>query len=138
MKIINIKELKDKNLGSLAFFESMNDIPFEIKRVYYIYHVPKGGERGGHAHKSLRQMLFCTYGKIEIILNDGYEKNSVLLDNPSQGLLIGEGIWRDMIWLQEESVLCVVASEYYDETDYIRNYDEFIRLVKEGYWKREN
>lgn len=138
MNLFKVNTVTHEQLGCLSFFESFHDIPFEIKRVYYTYHVPKYGQRGGHAHKHLQQLLFCPYGKIEVILNDGYTKTSVFLGNPSQGLLIGEGIWRDMIWRQEESVLCVVASEYYDETDYIRNYDEFIRLVKEGYWKREN
>ncbi|WP_196592583.1 sugar 3,4-ketoisomerase [Pectinatus sottacetonis] len=134
MKIISIKTVKHEILGSLSFFEGERDIPFSIKRVYYIYGVPKEGQRGGHAHKNLQQMLFCPYGSIEIVLDDGNNKKSIMLDSPEKGLLIGNGIWRDMIWHKNESVLCVVASAYYNEHDYIRDHKIFKKMVEEGYW----
>jgi len=135
MNFIQIKTINHSELGSLSFFESEKDIPFNIKRVYYTYHVPEKTKRGGHAHKNLQQMLFSPYGSIEVILDNGVEKESVLLDTPSKGLLVGSGMWHDMIWHQTGSVLCAVASGYYEEEDYIRNYDEFMKLVREGYWK---
>ena len=118
--------------GKLSYFEASRDIPFEIKRIYYIHGVPNASQRGGHAHISLRQILFCPYGKIEIILDDGHRRESILLDDPAKGLVIGPGLWREMIWRQENSVLCVAASEYYDAKDYIRDYDTFLQYVNEG------
>lgn len=132
---IKINTRQTPLLGSLSFFEAKRDIPFDIKRIYYIYQVPNGAQRGGHAHKALSQILFCPYGQIRIILDDGISKEEVVLDNPSKGLLISKGIWRNMIWEMDGSVLCVAASAYYDEDDYIRKYDDFLKLVKEGYWK---
>ena len=124
------------DLGSLAFFEADRDIPFAFKRVYYTYGVKEGVIRGHHAHKALEQLLICVYGAIEITCDDGEKKEYSVLNDPSRGLYVGKGIWRTMKWLKDDSVLLVLASEYYDESDYIRDYDEFIRLVKEGYWKR--
>ena len=126
-QIIDIRTIDSGFAGKLSFFEGTKDLPFEIKRIYYIHGVPAHSQRGGHAHISLRQMLFCPYGSIEILLDDGAETASVLLDDPSKGLVIGPGLWRDMIWHQENAILCVAASEYYDEKDYIRSYDAFLR-----------
>jgi dTDP-4-dehydrorhamnose 3,5-epimerase-like enzyme len=136
--IIRVDTHSYKHLGSLSFFESNKDIPFEFKRVYYIYDVPENSKRGFHAHKKLKQLLWSPYGSIEILLDDGKEKKIFILDNPKKALIIKEGYWREMTWQKKDSVLCVVASDYYDETDYIRDYDEFIRLVKRGYWNNEN
>lgn len=138
MKIIDIKTICTEKLGSLSFFESCKDVPFDIKRIYYIYNVSKDCRRGGHAHKSLTQLLFCPYGSINVILDDGHTKKEVLLNSPSKGLVITNGIWRDMLWEKDDSVLCVAASDYYNEFDYIRDYNEFLRYVKEGYWENEN
>ena len=138
MEIINIKTISTENLGSLSFFESERDIPFKIKRIYFTYNVAENSQRGGHAHKKLTQLLFCPYGSITIVLDDGSTKKEILLDSPSKGLIISNGIWRDMIWNKSESVLCVAASDYYNEDDYIRNYEEFKRLVEKGYWNDEN
>jgi len=124
--------------GFLSFFEANKDIPFEIKRIYYIYNVPKDVKRGMHAHKTLQQLLWCPYGEIEIELDDGKEKNKYLLDSPEKALLVLKGYWHNMVWKKENSVLCVAASDYYNDKDYIRDYNEFLRLVKEGYWKNEN
>jgi dTDP-4-dehydrorhamnose 3,5-epimerase-like enzyme len=125
-------------IGYLSFFESMKDIPFEIKRIYYSYSVPVGVKRGMHAHKTLKQLLWCPYGKIEVILDNGKEKTVYLLDSPEKSLLIVKGYWRDMYWKKDGSVLCVAASDYYDEDDYIRDYDEFLKYVEKGYWDDEN
>ena len=131
-QIIRIKTIDSGYAGKLSFFEASRDVPFEIRRIYYIHGVPDASQRGGPAHISLQQILFCPYGKIEILLDDGFEKASVMLDDPGKGLVIGPGLWRDMLWHQENSVLCVAASEYYDTKDYIRDYGEFLRRVKEG------
>lgn len=127
------KTFEVKGQGYLSFFEAF-DIGFDIKRIYYIYGAPKDTKRGFHAHKKLQQIAWCPYGDITFILDDGHAKQSVRLNNPSEGLLVQQGVWHEMIWNKENSVLCVAASDYYDDNDYIRDYDEFIRLVKEGYW----
>lgn len=130
---VKIKSMKTASMGTLSFFEGGTDkLGFEIKRFYYIYGVSKDTKRGGHAHKRLRQLLFCPYGIIKIILDDGKEKRIEILDNPSEGLLLEAGIWRDMYWEVDDAVLCVAASEFYDENDYIRNYEEFLK------WKGED
>ncbi len=133
--IIWIQSVKTESMGTLSFFEAKRDVPFEIKRIYYIYSAPEGTERGGHAHRKLKQILFCPFGKIEIVLDNGFERESVLLDSPSKGLIIGPGIWREMLWRKENSVLCVAASEYYNENDYIRDYEEFLIYEKETNYK---
>lgn len=136
--LLNIKTHGNNDVGYLSFFELNKDIPFEIKRIYYTYHVPIGTKRGMHAHKELQQVLWCPYGEIEVILDDGKEKKSYILDSPEKALLVLKGYWRDMYWIKEESVLCVAASDYYNENDYIREYDEFLKYVKERYWNDEN
>lgn len=136
--LISVKTVGTVAEGFLSFFESNKDIPFEIKRIYYTYSVPVGTKRGGHAHRELNQLLWCPYGKINVILDDGKGKKEFLLNSPEKGLLVGKGIWHDMYWIKENSVLCVAASDYYDESDYIRDYNNFLKLVKEGYWKDEN
>lgn len=118
--------------GKLSVFEgSGHDLPFDIKRIYYIYEVPRGVMRGGHAHKKLRQLLWCPYGRIRIRLDDGHEKAEVLLDTPNKGLVVEHNMWREMLWEKENSVLCVAASEFYEESDYIRDYRQFLRFVRE-------
>jgi len=132
---MELVKLGNTDIGFLSFFESEKDIPFAIKRIYYIYDVPKGIIRGFHAHKELRQFLFCVNGKIQITIDNGIRKEDIILNEPSKGLIIEKGFWRTMEFLEENSVLMVAASDYYEENDYIRDYDEFIKLVKEGYWK---
>ena len=131
-KIINIKTISTNDSGQLSFVESTRDIPFEFKRIYYISKVSEGVKRGFHAHKQLRQLLFCPYGKISIMLDDGSIKNEMILDNPSFGILIDRPLWREMTWLEDDSVLCVLASDYYWEGDYIRDYDSFLEFVGKG------
>lgn len=137
-QILKLKTNGTPQSGYLSFFESKKDIPFDIKRIYYTYDVPVDTKRGMHAHKDLQQILWCPYGSIEVILDDGTNKETYFLNSPEKALLVGNGIWRDMYWRKEGSVLCVAASEYYNEDDYIRDYDEFLRYVKEGYWTDEN
>ena len=116
--------------GALTFIEGNRDIPFEIKRIYYIYGEKAGKQRGFHAHKKLQQVLFCPYGKINVTIDDGKEKKEILLDKPEMGLMLNSMTWREMTWLEDDSVLCVLASDYYDENDYIRDYEDFLKYVK--------
>lgn len=137
-QLVEIKKMNTSGAGSLSFFEANKDIPFEIKRIYFTYDVPVDVKRGMHAHKNLKQVLWCPFGKIEVILDNGEIKKTYQLDTPNKLLLVGSGIWRDMCVKSEGSVLCVAASDYYNEDDYIRDYDEFIHYVKGGYWNNEN
>lgn len=127
---IKTNRLGDPSMGGLSVFEGERDIPFEIKRFYYICGVKEGKRRGYHAHKTLWQLLFCPYGSIRIRMDDGREKAEVLLDDPAAGLLIGPGVWHTMDWLQDDSVLCVAASAPYDEGDYLRDYGQFLKYVQ--------
>ncbi len=129
-KVIEIKTITSKDSGKLSFFEAKRDMPFEIKRVYYISGVKKGIKRGFHAHKELKQLIFCPYGEIELLLDDGSKKDRVLLNDPSTGILIEKPVWREMLWKTDNSVLCVAASDYYDENDYLRDYEDFIRYIE--------
>ena len=109
--------------------EEKKDIPFEIKRVYYIVDTAQGVVRGHHAHKSLEQVLVCVHGSVKITLDDGTERKTVVLDDPCDGLYVSNNIWREMSEFSEHAVLIVFASKFYDENDYIRDYDEFLRYV---------
>ena len=129
-KIIRIKTIPTVEAGELSFFESNKDIPFDIKRIYYISKVSEGVRRGFHAHKELKQFLFCPYGKIQLILENENSREEIELSDPSVGVLIDKPTWREMLWLQKDSVLCVAASDYYKVDDYIRDYDEFRCFVE--------
>ena len=98
--------------------------------MYYISGVPEGVRRGFHAHKKLKQLLFCPYGRIQLILENETGREEIELSNPSIGVLIERFTWREMLWLQKDSVLCVAASDYYSSEDYVRDYDEFKRLLE--------
>ncbi len=116
--------------GQLVALEEFKDIPFRIKRVYYMYDTSKGVVRGYHAHKSLQQILICIHGSCKIKLDNGKEKKIVLLEKPYEGLYVSNIMWREMYEFSQDAVLMVLASELYDESDYIRNYDEFLEFVK--------
>nr|WP_074365379.1 FdtA/QdtA family cupin domain-containing protein [Clostridium sp. N3C] len=116
--------------GQLVALEAFKDIPFEIKRVYYMYDTGEGVRRGFHAHKSLEQILICIHGSCKILLDNGYEKKHVSLEKPYEGLYISNDMWREMYDFSPDAVLLVLASDYYDESDYIRDYDEFLKFVK--------
>lgn len=115
--------------GQLVALEEIKDIPFEIKRVYYIYDTLPDVRRGFHAHKKLKQLLVCTSGKCKILLDDGENKEVVILNKPTEGLFVEGCIWREMFDFSPGAVLMVLASDYYDESDYIRNYEEFLSYV---------
>jgi len=124
-RVIHIKTIPTINAGELSFFESGQEISFDIKRIYYISKVPEGVRRGFHAHKKLKQLLFCPYGRILLVLENAHGRKEIELSDPSIAVAIEEPTWREMIWLQKDSVLCVAASDYYDPEDYIRDYDTF-------------
>lgn len=115
--------------GQLVAIEAMKDLPFPVKRVYYIYDTLANVRRGFHAHKCLEQILICVSGSCKIHLDNGYDTAEVTLDKPNEGLYIANNMWREMYDFSEGAVLLVLASEYYDEADYIRNYDEFIKTI---------
>lgn len=115
--------------GQLVALEELKNIPFDIKRVYYMYDTTAGVTRGKHAHKSLEQILICTSGSCKILLDDGKDKEVVELNKPNEGLYISNDIWREMYDFSSDAVLMVLASTYYDESDYIRDYDEFLKYV---------
>lgn len=116
------------NRGQLIALEEFNDIPFQIKRVYYMYDTREGIVRGKHAHKNLEQILVCIHGSCKIRLDNGKERKVVPLEKPYEGLYVGANMWREMYDFSSDAVLMVLASEVYDEADYIRDYDEFLRL----------
>jgi dTDP-4-dehydrorhamnose 3,5-epimerase-like enzyme len=126
--IIEIPKIKDE--GFLCFAEGENHIPFPIKRLYYIFDVDAGAIRGKHAHKETQQILFCIQGSIKMILDNGKEKEEIILAEPNQGIFLDKMIWHDMVDFKADTILLVVASDYYKETDYIRDYDSFISLIK--------
>ena len=113
--------------GSLIALEQDKNIPFEIKRVYYLFNTGSNIRRGFHAHKNLTQVVIAVRGSCRFLLDDGKEKITLLLDNPAQGLLIDSCIWREMYDFSEDCVLMVLASQLYDESDYIRDYEEFLK-----------
>ena len=117
--------------GQLVALEELKDIPFKIKRVYYMYDTVKDVVRGHHAHKSLEQILICIHGSCKILLDNGFEKKVVPLEKPYEGLYVANNMWREMYDFSPEAVLMVLASELYDENDYIRNYDEFLDFINE-------
>lgn len=117
--------------GQLISLEEFKDIPFEIKRVYYMYDTGEGVRRGFHAHKSLEQILICIHGSCKILLDSGKEKKIVSLEKPYEGLYVPNDMWREMYDFSPDAVLMVLASEYYDERDYIRDYDEFLKYLCE-------
>lgn len=129
-KVVHIKTIPTVDAGELSFFEASSDIPFEIKRIYYISKVPEGVRRGFHAHKELKQLLFCPYGRIQLILENKNGREEIELSDPSIGILIEECTWREMLWLQKDSVLCVAASDFYNVDDYIRNRTDFLSYLE--------
>ena len=116
--------------GQLVSLEEFKDIPFRIKRVYYMYETGDGVVRGHHAHKTLQQILVCIHGSCKILLDNGKEKKIIPLERPYEGLFVTNAMWREMYDFSPDAVLMVLASELYDENDYIRDYDEFLEYVK--------
>lgn len=118
--------------GMLVALEEFKDIPFEIKRVYYMYDTKEGVHRGFHAHKNLQQILICIHGSCKVLLDNGSEKKIVSLEKPYEGLYVSNNMWREMYDFSPDAVLMVLASEIYKEEDYIREYDSFLKFIGEG------
>lgn len=127
---ISLPTLGD-NRGSLVAIEGAKTIPFDIKRVYYLLGTVEGVARGFHAHKALKQVAVCVTGKCKMLLDNGIGKIGVWLDSPIKGLVIEDMIWHEMHDFSPDCVLLVLASEHYDEADYIRNYQDFLRIVNQ-------
>lgn len=130
IKMYDFQQHGDKR-GMLVALEEMKDIPFEVKRVYYMYDTVAGVRRGYHAHKALQQILIAIHGSCKIHLDDGNDTAEVVLDKPYEGLYLSNNVWREMYDFSDDAVLMVLASEYYDENDYIRNYHDFLEFVRE-------
>ena len=128
-QLIDIRRYSDSR-GYLSVVENGIDIPFDIKRIYYLYMVPEVA-RGAHAHKELQQLLIATSGSVEVIMDDGTNKKSFMLDRPWKGLLIPPGLWRDLENFSGGAVLMCLASEKYDAADYIRDYEEFLNYKQQ-------
>lgn len=125
-------KLNSDTRGSLVAIEALHDIPFEIKRVYYIFGTPGNVKRGFHAHKQLQQVLICVHGSCTILLDDGVEREEIILTTPTQGLFVDRMVWREMYNFSPDAVLVVLASDYYKKEDYIWDYQEFKLLCEEG------
>ena len=125
-KLIELPRIKDQR-GNLSFIEGGRHIPFDIRRVYYLYDVPGGAERGGHAHRNLEQLVIAMSGSFDVVLDDGVRKKRVHLNRSYFGLYVCPMIWRELDNFSSGSVCMVLASNLYDEADYIRDYNEFLR-----------
>lgn len=130
--IIQLDRHHSDRKGDICVVENGETLPFDVKRVYYLYDVPGGVERGGHAHKNLYQLIVAASGSFTVTLDDGINKKAFTLNRPYQGLLVKPGIWRTLDDFSSGSICMVLASEKYDETDYIRNYVEFVN------WRLKN
>lgn len=130
-KIIELPKIQDPR-GNLTFIEGSNHIPFDIRRVYYLYDVPGGSERGGHAHKGLHQLIIAMSGSFDVVLDDGSNKKRVNLCRSYYGLYVCPMIWRELDNFSSGSVCMVLASNKYDESDYYRDYADFLRAQGRG------
>jgi dTDP-4-dehydrorhamnose 3,5-epimerase-like enzyme len=130
IRTVELTALSDDR-GSLVAVESGKTIPFDIKRIYYIFGTQKYISRGFHAHKALQQVAVCVSGSCRIVLDNGTDRANITLDSPTTGLLIGDMIWREMHDFSPDCVLLVLASTHFCESDYIRSYEEFVRILRE-------
>lgn len=124
-RMVDLPKISDPR-GNLTFIEGHNHIPFDIQRVYYLYDVPGGAERGGHAHKGLHQLIIAMSGSFDVVLDDGREQRRIHMNRSYSGLYVCPMIWRELDNFSSGSVLMVLASNVYDESDYYRNYDDFL------------
>ncbi len=129
-KIVNLPKIAEPR-GNLTFVEGERHVPFEIRRVYYLYDVPGGADRGGHAHKGLRQLIVSMSGSFDVILDDGREKQRFHLNRSYYGLYVCPMIWRELDNFSSGSVCLVLASNRYDESDYYRDYQEFLKALRQ-------
>lgn len=116
--------------GNITIIQNSSDHLFDIKRIYYLYDVPGGSERGGHAHKALYQLIVAASGSFDVIIDDGFRKKIVPLNRPNYGLLVVPGIWRELVNFSSGAICLVLASEKYDPDDYVHDYSEFVRLKR--------
>lgn len=128
-RIIDLHKEIDRR-GNLTVVEQMKDIPFNISRVYWVYDVPGGKNRGGHAHKHCRELLVAASGSFSVTLDSGYEKRTFFLNHPYQGLLINTNVWRTLDDFSSGALCLVIAEDPFSEEDYIRDYDDFIAFIK--------
>lgn len=131
MRKISLPNFSDYR-GDLTVAELNDELPFEVKRVFWNHNVPEGKSRGAHAHKKLQQLLVAVHGSFVVNVDDGTEQYSVVLDNPREGLLVEAGEWSSEDYFSPGAVCLVLCSDHYDESDYIRDYDEFIK------WRRNH
>ncbi|HPC02626.1 MAG TPA: FdtA/QdtA family cupin domain-containing protein [Syntrophales bacterium] len=129
-KIIQLKSIRNRK-GNLTPVNARTDIPFDIQRVYYLYDVPGGVSRGGHAHKQLQQVIVSVMGAFDVIVDDGWNKKTIHLDRAYYGLYIPIMIWRELDNFSSGAICLVLASQQYDEMDYYRNYEEFLKAKKQ-------
>jgi hypothetical protein len=129
-RLLQLPKIEERR-GNLTFIEGQRHVPFDIRRVYYLYDVPGGAERGGHAHKGLHQFLIAMSGSFDVKINDGSRSTVFHLNRSFYGLYLCPMIWREIDNFSSGAVCMVLASQYYDDDDYLRNYDEFARLVHE-------
>jgi dTDP-4-dehydrorhamnose 3,5-epimerase-like enzyme len=127
-KLIQLPKISD-NRGNLSYIETNKHIPFEIKRIYYLYDIPGNSVRAGHAHKNLHQFMIAVSGSFDITLDDGINKKTICLRKSYEGLYIPPMMWRDLTNFSSGSVCLVLASDYFDESDYYRDYNEFIKNI---------
>lgn len=130
-KMVSLPKISDPR-GNLTFIEGQSHIPFDIQRVYYLYDVPGGAERGGHAHKGLHQLIIAMSGSFDVLLDDGFNKKRVHLSRSYNGLYVCPMMWRELDNFSSGSVCMVLASNKYDEADYFRDYSEFLAAAKGG------
>ncbi|WP_191859309.1 sugar 3,4-ketoisomerase [Hanstruepera ponticola] len=128
IEFIEIPKVQDPR-GNLAVIEK-DVLPFDIKRVYYLYDVPSNAHRGGHAHKKLVQVLIALSGSFDVILDDGNERKTITLNKPDKGLVVPTGMWRELGNFSSGSVCLVLASDVFEEADYIRDYDSFVSMKR--------
>ncbi|EAI8312666.1 WxcM-like domain-containing protein [Campylobacter coli] len=129
-KILNFN-VKSDSRGSLIALENLKEIPFEVKRIYYIYDTKPDFSRGAHAHKELEQVLIMMDGSCELVLNDGKDIKNIILNRPDMGIFIGKNMWREMKNFSYGAKLLVLASDFYNEKEYIRDYEEFLRNIND-------
>ena len=129
IQFIDFRVLGDQR-GQLIALEENKNVPFDIKRVYYIFGTPENTERGFHAHHKLRQLLICIHGECTFVLDDGKNRQEIHITSNEKGLLIEPYIWHEMKKFSPGTVLLSLASDFYDESDYIRNYDDFLKVVQ--------
>lgn len=127
VKLLNLRTFIEPD-GNLVPVESKHDIPFDIKRIFYVYGVQNQDDRGKHAHHKTKQVLICLSGEVEVICDDGVHRKKYKLTKPHQAIYIPEMIWDEQRYMSEDSVLLVLSNTYYDESDYITDYDEFKKL----------